>query len=125
MAQLKKNNSEYPTTVSNPQHIISDWVDAITDFKEWNSKLVNVINTCNANDTNSLGYVAGNQEVIKGLMQLRCDVTDGLAKLLSDVNELNGDPSFKMEQLKTQTKTIRQYNEKIRDTLEINLFGKA
>ena len=129
MTKSKVVNSHTESIETDPQRMVSNWVDAINDFNQWNSKLINVIDAhCLTKEDviNPLGRI-GNQQAMTDLMQLRLALVDILEKLLRDINSMDEiyDTLLKIENLQKQTQTIQLWNKKIQRALEINSCGIA
>lgn len=129
MTRSKIANSQGENIETDPQRVVSDWVDAIKDFNQWNDKLISLLEAhCLTNEDviNPLGKI-GNQQAMTDLMQLRLALVDVLENLLTDISSVDDehDQVLKIKNLQKQTQTIQQWNKKIRRALEINSCGIA
>ncbi|SFC13403.1 hypothetical protein [Spirosoma endophyticum] len=129
MTRSKIVNSQDENIETDPQRIVSDWANAIKNFNQWNDKLISILEAhCLTNEDviNPLGKI-GNQQAMTDLTQLRLTLVDVLNDLLIDISsvEEEHDTVLKIKNLQKQTRTIQQWNKKIRRALGINSCGIA
>ncbi|GAB4035964.1 hypothetical protein [Spirosoma jeollabukense] len=129
MTKSKIVNSQHENNETDLQRMISDWVDAMKAFNQWNDKLISLLEAhslTHEDVINPLGKI-GNQQAMTDLMQLRLALVDVLENLLMDVSSISEEHEtvLKIKKLKKQTQTIQQWNKKIRRALKINCGGIA
>ena len=129
MTKSKIVNSQHENNETDLQRMISDWVKAMKAFNQWNDKLISILEAhsmTHEDVINPLGKI-GNQQAMTELMQLRLALVDVLENLLTDISsvDVEHDIVLKIKNLQKQTRTIQQWNKKIRRALEINSCGIA